>query len=141
MTAPKLFLAIVVIIIVGGVLLALVGGRRGDAGVIKNLNTIRTAAELYYDMNKNYGTAFVGSCPDAGAGTIFKDDKSVKIALKGALSAGGGEGDCVVTDGPSQVWAVRVQLKSRSEYWCVDSTGATAKTGSAINGAGACVFP
>jgi len=107
-----------------------------DAGIQGNLNSIRTQAELYASGAGagGYGTVLAsGACPSSGT-TMFGADPTIKQAVESARSANGGTlatvTQCAVgVSGAS--YAVAVQLKAVTGWWCVDSNGIVKNTGSA----------
>lgn len=133
-TLIELLVVIAIIGILATVVIASLNSARNkgaDAAVKANLNTVRAQAELYYDVIGKYspGTgAYTGNCITIG--TVFKDDSNLTLtdpitsAIEAAYQAGGATGkSCRLNDSRTQ-YAVFIQLKTSSNYWCIDSTGA-----------------
>lgn len=139
-TLIELLVVIAIIGILTSVVLASLNSARskgGDAGVKDNLSSVRTQAELYYNDNSNYGTAYTaGACSAAAAGTMFFDNASIKAAIEKAVADGGGDAKCAST---ATTWAVSAKLKSATTYWCIDSAGSATTTPNGTVTGGVCL--
>lgn len=92
--------------------------RGSDAAVKSNLNSIRSAADLYYDNNNNsYGTFAIGNCV-AGAGMF--SNSTIISAINAAISAGDGTSRCVAS---INSYAIAIGMKTIGQSWCIDSLG------------------
>lgn len=137
-TLIELLVVIAIIGILASVVLASLNQARGkgaDAAIKANLSGIRAQAELYYDTNGSYGTAFTNAACAATAGTLFADaNVSNAITAAGNASTGGGigVGRCGST---ASAWGISVPLKTNTAlYWCVDSTGKSQSQNAALAG-------
>ena len=133
-TLIELLVVIAIIGILSSVVLASLNSARNkgaDAAIKNNLANMRAQAEMYYDTNNNYGSALYysadGTCDTAGTGVF--SDTTIRNGFASAESASGSSnGVCSVTAG-GVAWAVSMPLKTNSSnYWCVDSTGASKQT-------------
>ena len=135
---PRVVIAIIGIL--ASIVLVSLGSARGkgsDAGIQGNLDSIRTQAELFSsDNGYKYSTDTTvfasAACPVTG-NTMFAANPTIKSAIEGARAANGGTlaavSQCAVgISGAS--YAVAVQLKSITGWWCVDSNGTAKNTGS-----------
>ncbi len=152
-TLIELLVVIAIIGILSAVVLASLNTARSkgnDAAIKSNLDTIRTQSVLYYDSNNNYGpagqaaiSAAVGNATCALAASMFVDP-NIAAAVKAADAAAGGTGSptsvvkCGFNAGLAS-WIISAKLVG-SNYWCVDSVGAS-KTESAdvVGAAVACL--
>ena len=122
-TLIELLVVIAIIGILSSVVLASLNSARdkgADAAAKSNLNGIRAQAELVYD-NAN---------PDSYA-TVCSDP-NVSAALSSAWNATGKTPtvNCVAS---STAWGANVELKSSTNFYCVDSSGnATTTSGDTI---------
>ncbi len=137
-TLIELLVVIAIIGILSSVVLASLNTARSkgaDAAIKANLNGIRAQAELYYDTNSNYGTQALSSSACTGtAGAGMFGDTNIRNAVGAAITQSGGALTCVAS---STGWAVSVPLKSNSAiHWCVDGSGKSATTSSAVTAAG-----
>lgn len=136
-TLIELLVVIAIIGILASIVLVSLGNARqkgADAGIMANLASMRTQAEVFSSNNSNgYGTEQVtSSCTTAG--TLFVDP-TIAAAINSAVTASGGVATCV-SSGPSATtgelatsWAVSVPLKTNSTFkWCVDSLGVATST-------------
>ena len=139
-TLIELLVVIAIIGILASVVLASLNSARNkgaDAAIKANLANSRAQAELFYDNNSS---VYTGVCAIA-AGTINS------LVQQASTTAGTGT---VVVNGAVQVattsncnasasaWAASVTLKSpaTTTYYCVDSTGASKETATALATAG-----
>jgi prepilin-type N-terminal cleavage/methylation domain-containing protein len=133
-TLIELLVVIAIIGILSSIVLASLSSARTkgeDAAIQANLANMRAQAELYYSNNNDYG-------PTVGAGTtcggIFASTATGGLKnLVDAAKARSSTVTCAVTGSSS--WAVSALLKSSSQHYCVDSTGAAKATTSAITSA------
>lgn len=117
-TLIELLVVIAIIGILSSVVLASLNTARNkgsDASVKSQLSSIRAEAEIVYD-NSNYSYD-----------TVCTDTKVVQLR-NGAASAGGGAGACFDS---ATAWAASSPLRT-SGHWCVDSTGVSTSTASAV---------
>lgn len=140
-TLIELLVVIAIIGLLASIVLTSLSGARSkgsDAGIQGNLRSIQTQAELF-SLNNGFkystDTTVLASaaCPTSG-NTMFNADATVKSAVTSAVSASGGtlaaNTRCAVGPGASS-YAVAVQLKSITGWWCTDSSGMSKNTGSA----------
>src|SRR3990167_1101421 len=139
-TLIELLVVIAIIGILSSVVLASLNTARAkgaDAAVKANLSNIRAQAEILYDTNGCYsnnstctGLAITGTACSA-ADSIFAN-ANVTQQLNAAEAAGGGTAVC--NSGASRVdWDIGTALKSTNvinttsgtDFWCVDSAGAS----------------
>lgn len=133
-TLIELLVVVAIIGILASVVLASLNSARAkgsDAAVKANLANIRAQAEIVYD----------GASPQDYA-TVC-DNATVIAARTAAGTAGGGTGVCNDVAGG---WAASAELKSTNvvngtsatDYWCVDSTGASKVEDAALGAATVC---
>lgn len=142
-TLIELLVVIAIIGILSSVVLASLSTARNkakDAAVQAQLNSIRTASEIYYSGtgNNSYGTVAIApvACAAGGTtGTVFADAGVDALILAAAKSAGGtnetkgfcGSLSATYTAGTvaAASWAVAMPLASDPlKAFCVDSSGA-----------------
>ena len=140
-TLIELLVVIAIIGILASIVLVSLGNARtrgADAGIQGNLSSIRTQAEMFSSLNGNKystDTAVLASalCPSAGT-TMFWADTTIRAAIESARAANGGTlasvTRCAVGVSASS-YAVAVQLKGVTGWWCIDSNGIVKNTGSA----------
>lgn len=139
-TLIELLVVIAIIGILSSVVLASLNSARAkgnDAAIKSNLSNIRAQAEILYDSNGCYSNS--GTCQAtaltscSGANTIF-GNANVLQQTAAAATASGQPVVCNTNAGATQ-WAAAVQLRSTdvyskspasgTDYWCVDSSGAS----------------
>ncbi len=96
-----------------------------DSKVKQQLNSFRTAAEMYFQNNSNsYGT--YANCNAGGPTAFFRNIQTVNgqpgIYIDSANLPDNADRACE-SDGDS--YAVKVSLYSGIDYWCVDSKGSS----------------
>lgn len=141
-TLIELLVVIAIIGILSAVVLASLNTARSkgnDAAIQSDLSTIQTQAEIYYGGsvgNNSYAPATVtGSCTVAG--TMFVTDTTIAKAIAGAESANGS--GTVVCNSSATEYAVSSTLSSdTTRKWCVDSTGGSSKSTTALGTATVC---
>lgn len=100
-----------------------------DAATKENLNTIRNQAELRHSNLGSYGvavavqgTAITAAPAYNAAGTnFFISDQQTNRALAAAIADGDSAYYAIGVNGQS--WAVAIETKSVTGYWCADSQG------------------
>lgn len=142
-TLIELLVVIAIIGILASVVLASLNTARAkgaDAAIKANLANMRAQAELGYDTSSCYNaadgtadctfTAVTGSCT-TGTEDVFSNT-TISSAISAAETASGTTGTCYQAANGG-AWAAAVALKqqnvvnatSTTDYWCVDSTGAS----------------
>jgi prepilin-type N-terminal cleavage/methylation domain-containing protein len=120
-TLIELLMVIAIIGLLSTVVLAALSGARNrgaDAAVKSNLNSIRSAADLYFDNNgTSYGTFAIGNCV-AGSGMF--GNSTIISAINAAIASGDGTSRCVAS---GTAYAVAVGMKTVGQSWCIDSLG------------------
>ncbi len=105
-------------------------GRAADAAIKSNLTSVRTAAALEYsNLNGSYnttGTAISGAdcAVTTTAGTIFANT-SIQRALAQAKTQNGGIVLYCNVSAAGDAYGIAAPLKTASQWWCVDSSGAS----------------
>jgi prepilin-type N-terminal cleavage/methylation domain-containing protein len=131
-TLIELLVVIAIIGILSAVVLASLNTARSkgnDAAIQSDLSTIQTQAEIYYGGtgNNTYGTAGT-SC--TAASSLFVDTTIAK-AIVGADAANGT--GAVVCNNSTTAYAISAVLSSdTARSWCVDSTGGSSKSTTAL---------
>jgi prepilin-type N-terminal cleavage/methylation domain-containing protein len=138
-TLIELLVVIAIIGILSSVVLASLNTARGkgsDAAVKSNLANIRSQAEIIYDTDGDYDAV----CGANGA----TQNSTVALQLNAASQAGAGNTTSDIcgmpASGAATGWAATAPLKttnvfnttSATDYWCVDSNGASKVVDSAI---------
>ncbi|MDB5259393.1 MAG: prepilin peptidase dependent protein type pilus assembly protein PilA [Candidatus Taylorbacteria bacterium] len=131
-TLIELLVVIAIIGILSSVVLASMSTARTkayDAKVKAQMTAIRSAAEIYYSTNGNYGSA-VATNGDCSAGSFFTDPVSGMKQLSISVNYPVGE-NTIVCDSSGSAYAVQDNI-SNGLYWCVDSTGSSRASTTAI---------
>jgi prepilin-type N-terminal cleavage/methylation domain-containing protein len=119
-TLIELLVVIAIIGLLAAVVLASVGSARTKGGVAaakQEMNSIRTAAELYANTNNGYGAA--ANCTSS----LFADTVSNMASAMNGLFGIPGIGSSNVDCGSSATnWSVAVKVPDGT-YWCADSNG------------------
>ena|SRR3989338_9152795 len=136
-TLIELLVVIAIIGILSSVVLASLNTARGkgaDASIKANLSGVRAAAELYYDGTSNYDTE-----SSVCTAQLFDEVASIKSAIAAVEAQNTGNVVCRSSDGTATAaqvassWAISSQLKTgTTDFWCVDSAGASKQTAANI---------
>ncbi len=133
-TLIELLVVIAIIGVLASVVLASLNSARNkgaDAAVKANLANARAQAEIYYDGNSS---SYASVCTANGG---------IAQSVTAAGTAGGGTGVC---NSNANAWAASSDMKSKNlsgagtgtDYWCVDSTGASKIEDAALGALTAC---
>jgi prepilin-type N-terminal cleavage/methylation domain-containing protein len=111
-TLIELLVVIAIIGILASVVLASLNTARdkgADAAIKSQINNSRAQAELYYENNNRTYTTVCSS-----------GSSNIDFLLDSAELSGGTNRACADT---ANSWAASMQLKSSTQFYCVDSTG------------------
>ena len=139
-TLIELLMVITIIGILSSVVLTSLNTGRNDTKVKSQLNSLRTAAEIYHNTNQNYGGAVAGTegavSPNFGNGcsaNMFTDtliDPSVASASYPVSTT-------MKCTSSGTAYAVSASLNSSNgatvDHWCIDSSGAAKAIGALHN--------
>lgn len=135
-TLIELLVVIAIIGILSAVVLASLNTARSkgsDAAIKSDLNSSRTQAELFFDVN---GNSYANICTNTTVSTVKSIYTNVAAAgSEGGVAsvsrnAAGGAGIAACNDSGS-AWAAQVPLRAVSgSFYCVDSTGYATTTSS-----------
>lgn len=136
-TLIELLVVIAIIGILSGIVLASLSTARQKAFDVKvkgQLSQIRSAAEIYYSSNFNYG-ATTYQC----TGGMFSDTASglSRLAVSGNYPVSENTIICNASSTPPS-YAVGDNLSTAGTYWCVDSTGASKQESSSVGSSTVC---
>lgn len=131
-TLIELLVVIAIIGILAGIVLASLSTARGGAGDAKSkeqLSNLRTAMEVYYSSNGNYGpSATSDGCSTAPSAVPW--NTSGVSALADEDNYTGTTFVCYASGGATNAdtWAAQITLSNGTDRFCVDSAG-TARQG------------
>jgi prepilin-type N-terminal cleavage/methylation domain-containing protein len=140
-TLIELLVVIAIIGILAGIVLASLNSARGGANnskVKEQLSGLRTAMEIYYSSNNNYGTNAAQTASCTAASTAYVNAQVAPLVASANYPASQAP---VCNMAPlGAAWAVSAPLiGDATAHWCVDSTGASKGTAAAIGaGVNAC---
>lgn len=140
-TLMELLVVVAIIGMLSSVILTSVNSARNkgaDAAIKANLTNSRAEAEIFYDSNTSYD----GVCATTGTARIGDSVNAAERAYKGTVTtyADGtastwNTGQC---HDNANAWAAWVPLKASASgsivAWCVDSTGVSKQTTTALAG-------
>jgi type IV pilus assembly protein PilA len=92
-----------------------------DAKIKQQLNGFRTGAQMYFTNHTGYGPA-TNSCSQGMFNDVDVQDGSPGVSIAAGNLPDFSQVTCDSTD---TAYAVKATLYSRTDYWCVDNTGAT----------------
>jgi prepilin-type N-terminal cleavage/methylation domain-containing protein len=117
-TLIELLVVIAIIGILATIVLASLNTARlkaVDSAIISDLRHARAAASVYFD---DHGQDYTGVCTDP---------TGVQLLINGSVTSG--SPSTPICNDASDAWAIQAQLKEvPTNYWCVDSTGASLMT-------------
>src|SRR3989344_4587905 len=123
----ELLIVITIIGVLSSIVLSSLSNSRSrayDSKIKQQLNSFRTAAELYYDSAPNsYGTqAFINTAACGGTGAGVFSDTNMGAQVTDAVSKNGGTvGKCQANN---TAYVVAVPLRTAAaNAWCIDSDG------------------
>ena len=124
-TLIELLVVIAIIGILSSIVLSSLNTARGkgnDSKTKAQLSGIRSAAEVYYDINSHYGTGVADLC---SGGDFFPDiDSGMLQYITQANYPEGATLSCH-TDGTAFAVSALLLGAGAGEAWCVDSSGAS----------------
>jgi prepilin-type N-terminal cleavage/methylation domain-containing protein len=134
-TLIELLVVIAIIGVLSSVVLASLNTARSkgnDAAIQANLGTVKTQAQLYFDVNQSYGTGttVTGDCasPDID-NTLFADQTMLNVIS--AVNTENGVGDAMCNSAATGYLMYSPLLTAGVNGWCVDSTGFAGSVASA----------
>lgn len=147
-TLIELLVVIAIIGILASVVLASLNSARtkgADAAIKANLANARAQAEIFFDSNTAAVNTYTNVCTNGVVGGV----NGIGAAVQAASTAAG-TGTIVINgavqttatancNSSATAWAASVRLRATSAYACVDSTGASRETATALaSGATVC---
>ena len=143
-TLIELLVVIAIIGLLAAVVLASVGSARtkgADASVKSNFANVRTQAELVASNNGNVYNATADSVCALAGSTQNPTIAAALLSAKNAVS-----GSTTVCNMTSTAWAASSEMSTQNlvgagsgtDYWCVDSTGASKLETAALGTLTAC---
>jgi prepilin-type N-terminal cleavage/methylation domain-containing protein len=133
----ELLISISIIGILGSIILTSVSGSRAkafDSKIRQQLNSFRTASEIYFSAHDNsYGPAS-SSCGGVTNTTLFNNLQSSSGNPGVYIAAGNlpdfASLDCEANDTD---YTVKVSLFSGNQYWCIDGRGNSRMVSGVLN--------
>ena len=119
-TLIELLVVIAIIGILSSVVLASLNTARdkgADAAIKSNINNLRAQAEMIYDSKGDYNLVW--------------SDATMNKGVSNADSANGGSKAVSKSAASTTFWAASAELKTSTEWYCVDSSGFAGTTTSA----------
>ena len=137
-TLIELLVVIAIISLLSSIVLASLGTSRAkasDAAIKQGLVNLRSAAELYYSNNGNYGAG--GGC--GSGGSLFDPANTNIWDILLQITKDNGppplNNTCFSTAGANGAWAVSSPLRTNSSlHWCVDSKQSSKQIANPITG-------
>ena len=141
-TLIELLVVIAIIGILSAVVLASLNTARNkgnDAAIQSNLSTVQTQAEIYYGDNSNaYGTNAADESSCSATDNMFADT-TIGNAITQLDNANGASSPVCNVAAKGTAYAASSPLSTdNTKFWCVDSTGFSGQTSTALGTATAC---
>jgi prepilin-type N-terminal cleavage/methylation domain-containing protein len=143
-TLIELLVVIAIIAVLAAIVMAALGNARGkgvDASVKSTLSNALRQAEVVYSIRVSNKETYTGVCVNgtvAGeAATVIGIGGQVLAAAKAVglttyTDDGGGSTTVAYCNDSSSAWSAQVPLSTSGQMWCVDSTGKSIQTSTAL---------